>query len=165
MCPSSGENYCIHATLVFVTLYVWRLLCWLEFHNKYIEQNCAPVWIYLRGVMTTLYKDRNVSHFVTVIFYKYIRDCCLLHFVGTTFLCSLFILGLCRSYRGMVCEWWILRDSKESSRAISWGTIHEYFLEAMRTTTNGFSQNVQCPSLDPNLEPPKNKIGALILRP
>ena len=29
MCPSSGENYCIYATLVFVTLYGWRLVCWL----------------------------------------------------------------------------------------------------------------------------------------
>jgi len=28
MCPSSGENSCIYATLVFVTLYVWRLVCW-----------------------------------------------------------------------------------------------------------------------------------------
>jgi len=24
MCPSSGENYCIYATLVYVTLYGWR---------------------------------------------------------------------------------------------------------------------------------------------
>ena len=31
MCPSSRENYCIYATLVFVTLYGWRLVCWLEF--------------------------------------------------------------------------------------------------------------------------------------
>ena len=31
MCPSSGENYCICATLVFVTLYGWRLVCWLDF--------------------------------------------------------------------------------------------------------------------------------------
>ena len=30
MCPSSGDNYCIYATLVFVTLYGWRLVCWLE---------------------------------------------------------------------------------------------------------------------------------------
>ena len=27
MCPSSGENYCIYTTLVFVTLYGWRLVC------------------------------------------------------------------------------------------------------------------------------------------
>jgi len=27
MCPSSGENYYSHATLVFVTLYGWRLVC------------------------------------------------------------------------------------------------------------------------------------------
>ena len=30
MCPSSGENYCICATLVFVTLYGWHLVCWLD---------------------------------------------------------------------------------------------------------------------------------------
>ena len=30
MCTSSGENYCIYATLVFVTLYGWRLVCWLD---------------------------------------------------------------------------------------------------------------------------------------
>ena len=30
MCPSSGENYCIYATLVFVNLYGWRLVCWLD---------------------------------------------------------------------------------------------------------------------------------------
>ena len=34
MCPSSGENYCIYSTLVFVTLYGWRLVCWLEFHSN-----------------------------------------------------------------------------------------------------------------------------------
>jgi len=34
MCPSSGENYFIHATLVLVTLYGWRLVCWLEFHSN-----------------------------------------------------------------------------------------------------------------------------------
>ena len=28
MCPSSGENYCIYATLEFVILYGWRLVCW-----------------------------------------------------------------------------------------------------------------------------------------
>jgi len=26
MCPSSGENHCIYVTLVFVTLYGWRLI-------------------------------------------------------------------------------------------------------------------------------------------
>ena len=31
MRPSSGENYCIYATLALVTLYVWRLVCWLDF--------------------------------------------------------------------------------------------------------------------------------------
>ena len=30
-CPSSGENYCIYATLVFVSLYGWRLGFWLGF--------------------------------------------------------------------------------------------------------------------------------------
>ena len=30
MCPSSGENYYIYATLVFVTLYGWHPVCWLE---------------------------------------------------------------------------------------------------------------------------------------
>jgi len=29
-CPSSGENCCVYATLVFVTLYGWRLVCWLD---------------------------------------------------------------------------------------------------------------------------------------
>ena len=27
MCPSSGENYCMYATLVFVILYGWCLVC------------------------------------------------------------------------------------------------------------------------------------------
>jgi hypothetical protein len=27
MCQALGENYCIYATLVFVTLYGWRLVC------------------------------------------------------------------------------------------------------------------------------------------
>ena len=27
VCLSSGENYCIYVTLVFVTLYEWRLVC------------------------------------------------------------------------------------------------------------------------------------------
>jgi len=27
MCPSSGENCCVYATLVFVTLFRWRLVC------------------------------------------------------------------------------------------------------------------------------------------
>jgi len=30
MRPSSGENYCIYATLVFVTLYGWRMVGWLD---------------------------------------------------------------------------------------------------------------------------------------
>ena len=29
-CPSSGENYFIYATLVFVTLDGWRLVGWLD---------------------------------------------------------------------------------------------------------------------------------------
>ena len=32
-CPSSGESHCIYATLVFVTLYVWRLVGWLDFNS------------------------------------------------------------------------------------------------------------------------------------
>ena len=32
-CPSSGENYCLYAALVFVTLYGWRLVCWLNSIN------------------------------------------------------------------------------------------------------------------------------------
>jgi len=34
MCPSSGENCCIYATLVFVTLYGWRLVCWLDWKSN-----------------------------------------------------------------------------------------------------------------------------------
>jgi len=30
MCLSSGEKCCIYATLVFVTLYGWLLVCWLN---------------------------------------------------------------------------------------------------------------------------------------
>jgi len=56
MCPSSGENYCIYATLVFVTLYmggVWSA-GWsgcpkhVENENKYTKQNCALICIYLQ---------------------------------------------------------------------------------------------------------------------
>ena len=32
MFPSSGENYCIYATMVFVTPYDWRLVFWLDFN-------------------------------------------------------------------------------------------------------------------------------------
>ena len=32
MRPSSVENYCIYATLALVTLYGWRLVCWLDFN-------------------------------------------------------------------------------------------------------------------------------------
>jgi len=32
MRPSSGENYCIYATLLFVTLYGWRLVRWLDWN-------------------------------------------------------------------------------------------------------------------------------------
>jgi len=31
-CPSSGENHCIYATLALVTLYGWRLVCWLDWN-------------------------------------------------------------------------------------------------------------------------------------
>ena len=41
MCPSSGENYCIYATLVFVTLYGWRLVCWLDFQSNQ-QTSCHP---------------------------------------------------------------------------------------------------------------------------
>ena len=34
MCTSSGGNYCIYATLVFVTLYGWRLVCRLDFQSN-----------------------------------------------------------------------------------------------------------------------------------
>ena len=34
MFPSSGKNYCMYATLVFVTLYGWRLVCWLGFQSN-----------------------------------------------------------------------------------------------------------------------------------
>ena len=30
--PIIRENYCIYATLVFVSLYGWRLVCWLDFN-------------------------------------------------------------------------------------------------------------------------------------
>ena len=32
MRPSSGENYCIYATLALFTLYGWRLVSWLDFN-------------------------------------------------------------------------------------------------------------------------------------
>ena len=32
MGPSLGVNYCIYATLDFVTLYGWLLVCWLDFN-------------------------------------------------------------------------------------------------------------------------------------
>ena len=34
MCPSSGKNYCIYATLIFVTLCGWRLVCWLDWNQS-----------------------------------------------------------------------------------------------------------------------------------
>ena len=34
MCPSSGENYCIYATLVFISLYGWCLVCWLDWKSN-----------------------------------------------------------------------------------------------------------------------------------
>jgi hypothetical protein len=30
MCPSSEENYCIYGILIFVTLFRWRLVYWLD---------------------------------------------------------------------------------------------------------------------------------------
>ena len=38
LCPSSGENYCICVTLVFVTLYGWHLVCWLDFEIQPADQ-------------------------------------------------------------------------------------------------------------------------------
>ena len=32
--PIIRRNYCINATLVFVSLYGWRLVCWLEFYSN-----------------------------------------------------------------------------------------------------------------------------------
>ena len=35
MCPSSGENCCTYATLIFITLYGWRLVCgWIESNQQ-----------------------------------------------------------------------------------------------------------------------------------
>ena len=35
---SSGENFCIHANLVLVTLYGWRLVCWFWISNQPADQ-------------------------------------------------------------------------------------------------------------------------------
>ena len=43
-CPSSGENHCISATLVFVTLYVWRLFGWLDCICSCSQAVSKPVW-------------------------------------------------------------------------------------------------------------------------
>ena len=43
MCPSSGENYCIYATRVFVTLYGWRLVCWLDFQSIHVSGIHVPI--------------------------------------------------------------------------------------------------------------------------
>ena len=90
MRPSSGENYCIHATLVFVTLYGWRLVCrpdathterriptsifccwWahgcpklVQKRNKYIEHNCAPSWTYLQDY-TGMHGQHNIKKLMT----------------------------------------------------------------------------------------------------
>ena len=89
MWPPSGKNYCIYSTLVFVTLYGWRPVCWLDWpiqgdiyqchidtvifswwwahgcpkhvekRNKYIKQSCAPSWTYLQR----LFRDaRSTKH-------------------------------------------------------------------------------------------------------
>ena len=92
--PSSGENYCIYATLVFVTLYGWRMVCrpyathtewripvshryiifswwWarecpkyvlVQKRNKYIKQNCAPSWTYLRNY-TEMRGQQNMKYY------------------------------------------------------------------------------------------------------
>ena len=41
MCPSSGENYCICATLLFVTLFRWRLVCCLQWINPTSRRNAT----------------------------------------------------------------------------------------------------------------------------
>jgi len=56
MCPSSGENYCIYVTLVFVTLYMWRLVCWLDMCPSSGKNYC----IYATLVFVTLYGWRLV---------------------------------------------------------------------------------------------------------
>ena len=38
-CPSSGENYCIYATMVFITLDGWRLVCWLYWNCWQFQSN------------------------------------------------------------------------------------------------------------------------------
>ena len=42
--PSSGENCCICVTLVFVTLYRWRLVCWLDFNPTSRPDTTHTVW-------------------------------------------------------------------------------------------------------------------------
>jgi hypothetical protein len=42
-CPPSGENYCIYATLVFVTLFGWRLVCWLDISIQPADRNIQQV--------------------------------------------------------------------------------------------------------------------------
>ena len=96
MCPSSRKNYCICATLVFVILYGWRLVAdqtppiqsdkyqcrtdtvnfswWcargcpkhVEKRNKYIKQDCAPSWIYLR-VHNPIHKCPKPVHILSQI--------------------------------------------------------------------------------------------------
>ena len=93
---------------------------------NYLKRNIIGVLyvsiLYLhvsKYMMTTSYKGRNLSQFVNVIFYKYILEYCLLTIIGTTLMCSLFLLGLRRSYRSIVCELLISRDSQEISHVIS----------------------------------------------
>ena len=92
MCPPSGENYCIHKSLVLGVLvgfsiqsadqkppiqcdkYQWRMdtviFSWwwahgcsnnVEKRNKYIEENCAPSWIYLQEY-TGMHGQQNIKN-------------------------------------------------------------------------------------------------------
>ena len=55
MCSSSGENYCIYATLVFVTLYGCCLVCWLD-------------WIQPADQTPPIQSDKHHCRIDTVIF-------------------------------------------------------------------------------------------------
>ena len=55
MCPSSGENYCIYATLVFFTMYWWLLDCWLD-------------WIQPADQTPPIQSDKHQCRIDTVIF-------------------------------------------------------------------------------------------------
>jgi len=51
MCPSSGENY--YATLVFVTLYGWRLVCYQTRRHPYRVTNTSVAEIHCLLMMAT----------------------------------------------------------------------------------------------------------------